>query len=290
MWGREGATSAGTRTTRAKMPRPTPNRSDPLWDGLVFACAYGWRRGYTDRGAGDFGDRDEVTRYKGFWTLGAGGGQYISGARSTGGGTPAGWGCDNGDGVTGDSSQEWQPALASPYYDLPPNNWTLAVSIRPDVLSADPLLPFFKRRAQPYGAAQPGWHLSGGVGNVWRMSWGDGVSTQGMSFATTQDANLLRCDFLIVQAVDTFPTTTATGYVNGVRDPQTASAVSLVNAAATEAVKIFGLKSDNSRFPGFSDVAYIWKRTLTIPEISRISGDRFGPFRVMPRLRRRGLG
>lgn len=287
MWGRPTGINPGTRTTRPKMSRPMPHRGDPLWDGLVFACAYGWRRGYTDRGAGDFGDRDEVTRYKGFWTLGAGNLQYGGGVLI---GAPAGWGCDNGDGVTGDSAQEWQPALASPYYDLPAQNWTVAVSIRADVVTVDPTFPFFKRRAQPYGGGQPGWHFCGGVGGVWRFEWAGGGVEQGMSFNTVQDANLLRCDFLVVQADANGANTLATGYVNGNRDPQSNSVVQLANAATTEAVKIFGLGPANERFPGFSDVGYVWERTLTVQEIMRLSADRFAPFRPMGRLRRRGLG
>lgn len=271
MFGRP--TSQGNRSTPRKVPRPVLDLGDPVVDSsLVFAACPGWRRGWVD--PGDLGDHDERTRTKGVWTLGAGGGQYGAGPQVE---APAGWGIDNGDGVTGDSSQQWNPSPLS-RYDLPATQFTLAVSIRPDVVQASTTIPFFKRRAQPYGGGQAGWHFSAGAGNVWRFSWSNGVTSVGMSFATVQDANTYRTDFLVVTGEPSGANLMCTGYVNGVRDPQATNAALLVNSAA-EPIKLLGLGPANERFPGFVDVAYAWTRTLTTPEIERLSADRFRPWR-----------
>ena len=264
------------RQTRAKMPRPRLNRSDPLVDdSLLFAAAYGWRRGYTDRAAGDFGDRDAQSAYRGFWTLGAGAGQYGAGPQI---GAQAGWGCDNGDGVTGDSSQEWIPDPAR-WMDLPAQAATWAISIRPDVQSVNGQLPFFKRRAQPYGAANAGWCFTGAAGNLWRFNYSNGAAQATATGTTVQDVTGIRTDFLIVTMAPSGANVVVTMYCNGLLEAQIATGTQLANAAATEAVKIFGLGPANERFPGFSDVAYIWGRPLNEVEIKRLSADRFRPFR-----------
>ncbi len=278
--------SVGTRTTRAKPGRPSLNLGHPLVDdSLVFACAYGWRRGYTDRGAGDFGDREERSRMKGVWTLGAGDFQYVDGPH---GGMPAGWGCDNGDGVTGDSSQQWGPPAAR-WQDLSAQANTWAVSIRPDVLQTNGQIPFFKRSAQPYGAANAGWRFTAAAGNFWRFNWSNGVTQGTLTSTTAQDPNFLRIDFLVARFVPNGANVDATLWVNGVLEASSINnATTLVNAAATEDTKILGLGPLNERFAGATDVAYVWGRPLSTPEIMRLSADRFEPWRHHSR-RRQGM-
>lgn len=274
--------AGGTRATPVKLPRPRVRINDPA---CLFAAAYGYRRGYTDRGAGDFGDRETRSHYRGFWTLGAGAGQYLG---PINGAAVAGWGCDNGDGVTGNSSQEWIPDPPK-WMDLPAQNFTLAVSIRPDVLSTSGTLPFFKRSAQPYGATNAGWRFTGAAGNLWRFNWSNGATQGTVTSTTAQDANLRRIDFLVIRGTPSGANLLVEFFINGVLEVSTASSTTLANAAATEATKILGLDPTNVAFSGFTDVAYVFKRPLTTPEIMRLSGDRFWYFRHT-RKARRGLG
>lgn len=243
---------------------PRPNRKSTLWDGCMFATMAGSIRGHI-QAATPQGDRDDVT-----------------GQRSTiftaGGFTPnnvnwqrwsMGRGFDNGDGAVSLNPQGWDGVGGSLYTIQ--NGFTGAVIIRPDAQSTNGQLPFFKRRSQPYGAAQPGWAFTGAAGNLWRFNYSDGVTQRTITSTTVQDAAGIRSDLIIVTLNDA--RTTLNMYVNGKLETTVAFAATSIGNPAGEDIKILGYGPLNEVYPGFIPFAAAWPRVLNDQERSQLWVD-----------------
>lgn len=251
--------------------RPVPNFADPLWRGCKFASTVGSIGGHRQI-ANPAGDIDEVT-----------------GARSriftTGGFTPNGvnwqrWTCgrgfDNGDGATSNNPQGWD-GNAGAYYDVPTDSgFTAACLIRPDVQNVDPTIPFFKRRSQPYGAAQPGWDMHGMAGGLYQVAYSDGGANNRQRQSTTvQDATGHRVDLVIMRILNEAPNTRMQLYVNGVREANTTFAFTAMGNPAGEDIKILGYGPLNELFSGWVPFAAMWGRPLADGELNRLYSDPF---------------
>lgn len=250
--------------------RPTPNFAHPLWRGCLFASTVGSSRGHRQQAspAGDIDDRFGNVNVR-------------SQIFTTGGFTPNGanwqnWsmgrGFDNGDGTTSLNPQGW--ADTDGRYDIT-RGATWAVIVRPDLVSANTNLPIFKRRAQPYGAAQSGWHFSGDAGNLWRFEMSDGVTERSRTSSTVQGAPN-RSDLLVARYFDLF---TGNGrlqlHVNGIMESSTQFAFQSVGNPAGEPIKILGYDALNGTFPGFIPFAAVWNRPLSDGEMAQVFSDPF---------------
>lgn len=273
--------------------RPVPNKAHSLWRMCRFASTVGSSRGHRQQGTPQ-GDFDDV--------------YYGNCARSTiftaGGFTPNGanwqnWsmgrGFNNGDGTVSLNPQGWENSLppgilgvgTGERYDLPQLGATpicgatWAVIVRPDLQTASRDVPIFKRRAQPYGAAQAGWHFSGEAGNLYRFEICDGVTEFGRNSTTVQDALGQRSDLLVARywAVPGSATNSRLElWVNGVAEAGVAGAPSFATVAIgnpNEPIKILGYDATDGTFPGFIPFAAFWARPLTGAELNQLFVDPF---------------
>jgi hypothetical protein len=271
--------------------RPVPNKAHPLWNGCLFASCVGSSRGHRQLGTpqGDFDDRF-----------------YPNAARSTiftaGGFTPNGanwqnWsmgrGFNNGDGTTSLNPEGWENSLGPTIpgvgtgerYDLPQlgatpiGGCTWAVIIRPDLQTADINVPFFKRRAQPYGLAQVGWHWSGGAGNTYRIEISSGAVEFARVSTTVQDVNGMRSDLLVARYIHANATNSRLElYVNGVAEAGVAGSPSFATVPIgnpDEPIKILGYDATDQTFPGFIPFAAFWARPLAVQEMAQLYADPF---------------
>lgn len=281
-----------------------PNFAHGLWRHCLFAATVGSMRGHRVVAGpdymGDYNDRFYSAEIGG--TVGQGSRSQIFEA---GGFTPNGvnwqtWsmgrGFDNGDGAVSLNPQGWNDALPPTIpgvgtgnrYDLPQpvgvpqTGATWAVIIRPDAFSTNGQIPFFKRRAQPYGTAQPGWCFTGAAGNLWRFQISDGVTQFTRTSTTTQDANFNRSDLLVIRyaAVPGSATNSRMEFwVNGVAEAGVAGSPSFATIIlpnpAGEDIKILGYGPLNETYPAFIPFAAFWGRPLSNGELNQLYTDPF---------------
>ena len=256
----------------APMPRHSRPRFQPRHPfarGCIFASLPGWPRGST--ASGRFGAFDDTKGrgMRGFWTLNNGPQQYQN--------WQAGPGVDNGDGVTSDSSFQWDITPISTKYDISAFGMTAAVAIRPDVLATSTTIPFFKRRAQPYGATQPGWCFTAAASNKYQVRICDGTTEAAVTSTTTMSTT--RIDLVAFK----YDGGTLRLFVNGVQEAAT-SATFQVGNPATEDIKVLGLGPANETFSGFVDFAAVWNRPFSGQDM-RTMVDRFAMWRERSQLR-----
>jgi hypothetical protein len=248
--------------------RPTLNRASGLCSGLIFASCPGWSKGFT-QGATPQGETEDVRGYRGVWnaaTLNAspwGGGNRIGGQA-----------LDNGDG-TFISAPEFLIGAADTRYNIA-DSMSAAVLVRPDVLSTDATIPLFKRRDQPYAAANPGWHFSAKALNQWRFAFSDGVTERSVGSLTS--GNVFRGDLLLVTATPT----KLNFYINGVLEGSPAYAATAIGNPAGTPIKFLGLgtaAAGQPNFAGLVSVGYVWDRVISQGEINTLAADPFRPYR-----------
>ena len=241
---------------KPKPSRPVLNRANGLCRGLIFASAPGWTYGFTNGTIQT--DPDEYLRLRGVWNA-----SPLNASPWTSGNESGGRGIDNGDGSF-TAAPEWLIPAGDTRYDIT-RGWSAAVLVRPDILSTDVNIPLFKRRDQPYGATDPGWHFSAGAGNTWRVEICDGAAEASCVGTTTQ--NTVRGDMLVA----TYDRTTLRLYVNGALEASTATGIAVGNSAA--AIKILGLGTAGAGQPNYSgmvSLGLVWKRQISNAEIGAL--------------------
>jgi hypothetical protein len=243
---------------------PKRNRKSNLWNGCFFATMAGSIRGHI-QAATPQGDRDDVTGERStIFTAGGFTPNNVCWQRWT-----MGRGFDNGDGVVSQNPQGWDGAAGALFQVQ--NGFTASVIIRPDAQSTNGQLPFFKRRSQPYGAAQPGWCFTGAAGNFWRFNYSDGVTQRTVVSTTVQDPAGLRADMITVTLNDA--RTLLTIYVNGQAEAATAFAATSIGNPAGEDIKILGYGPLNEIYPGFIPFAAAWSNVLSDRSIKELYMD-----------------
>lgn len=251
---------------RMKPPRPVLNRAHSLCRHMIFASAPGWTNGFT---SGTLqAELDDFTLQRGIWTGAINASIWGSGNES------GGRGIDNGDGSF-NQAPEWIPPAGDARYDII-RGWSAAVLVRPDVLIADNTIPLFKRRDQPYGATEEGWHFSGHTGNVWRIEISDGAAEASAAGTTVQSVG--RGDLLVA----TTDRTNLRLYVNGQLEATTATGLA-INATSGLPIKFLGLGTSaagSPSWPGNITMGAVWDRTITEGEIQMLYRDPFAPWRL----------
>ena len=250
---------------RMKPQRPVLNRAHGLCRGMVFASCPGWTYGFTSTALQT--DSDDFTLVRGTWT-GAINASPWSTAQEAGG-----RGIDNGDGSF-NQAPEWIPPASDTRYDVT-RGWSAAVLVRPDVLITDATIPLFKRRDQPYGATEEGWHFSGAASNFWRVAICDGAS-EASATGTTAMA-LTRADLLVA----TYDRANLRLYVNGTLEKTTATTIA-VAATSGLPIKFLGLGTSaagSPSWPGLVSMGAVWKRALTEGEAGALYRDPFTMWR-----------
>lgn len=236
--------------------------------GCLFACCAGWVKGFIQ--STNKGDTDDINgmQARGLWLNGGGNLQY---QRWWGG-----YGIDNGDGVTSDSPLDF--ADTGTRYDIPNDaGWSAAIHIRPDLPVSDTTIPFFKRRAQPYGATEAGWSFTGGPGNTYQVRICNGVTQATVTSTTTMDPAGIRMDLLVA----TYDQANLRLFVNGALEATTAATLRVGNVAG-EFIKFDGLgtaAAGQPTFPGYIDMGMVWKRPLARSEVSQLYSDPFFAWR-----------
>src|SRR3954468_4529079 len=132
---------------------------------MIFASAPGWTKGF-GQGATPVGENEDYRTIRGVWNAAT-----LNDSPWQGGSRIGGQALDNGDGSFVSAPEFLCPAGDTRFDIL--DGFSAAVLVRPDVLSTDGTLPFFKHQNQPYGAAQPGWAFTAAAGNVWRFNCAD---------------------------------------------------------------------------------------------------------------------
>lgn len=249
--------------------RPMLNRAHGLCQNLMFAACPGWTWGFT---ASTFQtDYDDYRLQRGIFNT-----TVPNASPWQGGLFPGGRGIDNGDGSF-NSVPEWTTKITGDTrYDIN-FGFSVACLIRPDVLTTDGSIPFFKHRNQPYSGTEPGWMLTAGAGNTYKFEWSDGVSETNIVSTTTQD--IVRGHMLVVTcAPNAAKTTLAVNlYVNGVLEASVGASVLIGNPANTP-LKFIGLGTVAAGQPAFSgqvSMGAAWNRVLNASEITRMAGDPF---------------
>jgi concanavalin A-like lectin/glucanase superfamily protein len=258
---------------RTKEPyKHSLNRAHSLCNKLIFACAPGWAKGFTANGFQT--EYDDYNMSRGiFNTTVPNASPFIIG--------PGGRGLDNGDGSFNSVPEYLPSGAADTRYDIT-YGFTASVLVRPDLLSTDGTLPFFKHMNQPYNATTPGWCFTGAAGNVWRfqMSNGDGVNQRNVNSVTTQDANLERADLLTATLLPTAGGgITVRMYVNGQFEAQqTSAAINGMGNPANTPIKFLGLgtaAAGQPAYSGFVSFGAVWERVLADSEILALARDPF---------------
>lgn len=249
--------------------RPQLNRARGLFKGLLFASSPGFTNGYT---AGTFQtDYEDVRRQRGIFNTTVPNASPWQGGLGTGG-----RGIDNGDGSF-NSVPEWVTGVAGDTrYDIT-FGFTACCLIRPDVLTTDGTLPFFKHMNQPYNGTTPGWCFTGAAGNLYRFQMSDGVNQRNVNSTTVQD--IQRGHFVLATLLPTATGITVQMYVNGVLEgTQTSAVIFGMGNPANTPVKFLGLGTAAAGQPAFSglvSMGAVWNRVLTPSEITRMAGDPF---------------
>jgi Concanavalin A-like lectin/glucanases superfamily len=254
--------------------RPVLYRGSPFASGLLFASAPGWTNG-RGQGATPVGELENVREYRGVWNAAVNNHSPWEGGNRIGGRA-----LDNGDGSFV-SAPEFLVGAADTRYDVA-YGMTAAVLVRPDSVTTDGTLPFFKRMNQPYNATTPGWCFTAAAGNVWRFNYSDGVNQKAITCTTTQ--NVFRGDLLLVTLVpDGAGGTNTAFHVNGQKEATANSAViAAVGNPAGTPIKFLGLGTVAAGQPNYSglvSVGYVWDRVITQWEIDALASDPFAPFR-----------
>ncbi|MFL5310782.1 MAG: LamG-like jellyroll fold domain-containing protein [Myxococcales bacterium] len=256
---------------RPKPIRPALNRAHGLCSGLIFASAPGWTNG-RGQGASPIGEVEDVRNIRGVWNAAVNNHTPWEGGLGWGGRS-----LDNGDGSFV-SAPEFLVTAAETRWDLTAN-MSAAVLVRPDTLSTDATIPIFKRRNQPYGATEAGWHFSGKAGPSWRFAFSDGVTERSVGALTLQDVT--RADLLIVLATPT----QLRIYINGVLEGSPAFAATAIGNPSATPIKFLGLGTAAASQPNYAGqvgVGYVWDRLLTQGEINALAADPFTPYRATP--------
>jgi hypothetical protein len=251
-----------------KPRRPTLYRANPICSKLLFASAPGWTGGFGN-GSPPIGEVENVREYRGVWNAAT-----LNASPWAGGNRIGGKALDNGDGSF-TSAPEFLIGAADTRYDITFGaSW--AVLVRPDALSSDGTLPFFKRRNQPYDATTPGWMFSCNATNLWRFAFCDGVTERAIHSVTAQ--NVFRGDLLIATATPT----ALNLYVNGQLESSTSFAATAIGNPSGTPIKFLGLgtvSAGQPNYAGLVSAGYVWSRVITQSEINDLASDAFTPYR-----------
>lgn len=243
-----------------KQTRPIfAHRGHPLWRQCIHAANLGSINGFRALGGAglDEGDIDFQNKYRAQLTRGGAANVY---------GDIHITGLDIDDGTT-DTSQEFGPIGTQ--YDVE-RGWSALVSIRPQFVQTDPLVPFFKRRDQPYGAANEGWSFSGDVGGLYRVEISDGVSEVSVNSSAAMG------DDILTILCATYDRETLRLYRDGVLDGSVAATIAIGNNTP-EPIKYLGLgpPPDSTFFDGDISVGAVWARPLAESEVTLLARDPF---------------
>ena len=256
---------------RQKNPRRmTLNRGRGLHRGLIFACPPGWTNGFT---AGTFQtDYDDKNMSRGIFNT-----TVPNASPFQGGSIPGGRGIDNGDSSFNSVPEFLTGVAGDTRYDLT-YGFTAACLVRPDVLTTDGTLPFFKHMNQPYNGTTPGWCFTNAAGNVYRLNISDGVNQKAIVSVTTQD--IQRGHLVLATVVpDGAGGTNLAFYVNGILEATANSAViAAVGNPANTPIKFLGLgivANGQPAYSGFVSMGAVWNRVLTPGEIGMLAADPF---------------
>jgi hypothetical protein len=161
-------------------------------------------------------------------------------------------------------------------YDVT-RGWSAFCSIRPDNVSADTTVPFFKRRDQPYGAGNSGWSFTGGPGNTYQVRISDGASQITVQSTTVQNTAVMH--FICA----TYDRVNLKLFVNGNLEATTASAIAVGNNTG-EPIKYLGLGPPAAElfFDGEMTVGIMWSRALSGAEVALLNTDPYIMWRHEP--------
>lgn len=245
-------------------------RGRGLHRGLIFASAPGWTNGYALPNFDT--DYDDFNMKRGVFNT------TVPNASPFQGGTiPGGRGIDNGDGSFNSVPEFLTGVAGDTRYDIT-YGFTATCLIRPDVVTVDGTLPFFKHMNQPYNGTTPGWCFTNAAGNVYRFNMSDGVNQKNINSVTTQDVN--RGHLVLVTVVpDGAGGVNLEFYVNGIRESTANSAViAAMGNPANTPIKFLGLgivANGQPAYPGFVSMGAVWERVLTPGEIGMLAADPF---------------
>lgn len=252
-----------------KPARPRLDRANSLCSGLIFSSLPGWTFG-AGTGTNPVGEVEDYRGSRGIWNAAVGNHSPWDGGLRIGG-----RGLDNGDGSF-TSAPEFTIPAGDTRFDITVN-MSAAVLVRPDVLSTDATIPIFKRRNQPYGATEAGWHFSAKASNQWRFAFSDGVTERSVG-STTTTQNVFRGDLLLV----TVTPTQLNFYTNGALDGSPSYAATAIGNPSGTPIKFLGLGTAGAGQPNYSglvSLGYVWDRVLTQGEINRLYADPFSHYR-----------
>lgn len=245
-----------------KPRRPSPNRADSLWRGVLHANAP-WVWG--SRADDHLGEYDDISGTRAPWAN--------SGLADASAFLDENYGRSIQQGNPSANAVPKWPLNGSTRYDVTSGGFSFATLVRPNSLTTE-ALPIYKRRSTPYNNTNAGWGFFPTTsGANYRASICDGTTqvevVSNSPMDTTQPT-------LLVAVYDN--SNVLSLYVNGIledQSPPTALVAANINDPA-QTLNMLGVGSVGTHeFPGSIGLGVLWNRPLSASDIRRLYTDPF---------------
>lgn len=267
--------------------RPYLQNGKGICRSMILACAPGWEMGFDI--VNNFGP------YEDKHMLGKAGSTHFTGGST--GGIPTATSYEHSEEYASRSLEDGSPNTSNLEFDFsgsPGFRFQFATFLSVFILArpedvGNSNCAVFKCRSGGIGAAQNGWDIRFGTGNVWEAHIGDGVTdvacigTTVTSFGTGPRINS--------HVGFTWDGANINLYVNGVLDKTQACALNPALVNNTQTPKLFGSGVLNTDIADVTvGMCCAWERVLTRGEISALYSDPFMPWRAADDTEELGAG